>query len=98
VAFTSLGALADRLERLEVLHVVAAQRLVTRQATEDRQIDGVVVVGARRQRAAGQDDVVDRDAVHGEGVAERQLVLVRVPVLSVQSTSTRRVPRSRRAG
>ena len=41
-----LGPLADRLEGLEVLHVVAAQRLVARQATEDGEIDGVIVVGA----------------------------------------------------
>ena len=72
--YRRLGALADRLERLEVLHVVSAQRLVARQATENRQVDGVVVVGARRQRRV-QDDLVDRDALDGEGIAERQLVL-----------------------
>jgi hypothetical protein len=41
-----LGPLADRLERLEVLHVVTAQGLVAGQTTEDGEIDGVIVVGA----------------------------------------------------
>ena len=41
-----LGALAHRIERLELDHVVVVQRLIVRQAPEHRQIDGVGVVGA----------------------------------------------------
>ena len=41
-----LGALAHRIERLELDHVVVVQRLIVRQAPEHRQIDGVGVIGA----------------------------------------------------
>ena len=41
-----LGALAHRIEGLELDHVVVVQRLIVRQAPENGQIDGVGVVGA----------------------------------------------------
>jgi hypothetical protein len=45
-----LGALAHRVERLEMSHLVARQRPVVVQAAQDGQVDGVVVIGAGRQR------------------------------------------------
>ena len=59
-----LGAFVHRVERLEVDHLVALQRLVVVQAAEDGQVDGVVVVGARRQRGV-EDDLLGGDVVHG---------------------------------
>ena len=40
-----------RVERLEMNHLIALQGLIVFQAAEHGQIDGVVIVGARRQRA-----------------------------------------------
>ena len=53
-----LGALADRVERLEVDHVdTPSSASVAWQAAEHGEIDRVVVVGARRQRG-GEDDLL----------------------------------------
>ncbi len=64
----------DRVEWLEVDHLVALQGLVVLQASEHGQVDGVLVLRARGQRGA-QDDLVGGDAVHAERIAQRQLVL-----------------------
>jgi hypothetical protein len=46
-----LGALVHRIERLEMRDLVGLQRLIVFQAAEDGEIDRVVVVRARGQRA-----------------------------------------------
>ena len=46
-----LGAFMHRVERLEMNHLIALQRLLVFQAAQNGQIDGVVVFRTRRQRA-----------------------------------------------
>ncbi len=69
-----LGTLAHRVERLEVGHLKPVQRLIVFQAAENRQIDGVIVIRARRQCGA-HDDLLRCNAAQREGLAERQFVL-----------------------
>ena len=63
-----------RVERLEMNHLVAFQGLIVFQAAQHGQVDGVLIVRARRQRGV-EDDLIGRDAVHAERIAQRQLVL-----------------------
>ena len=63
-----------RVERLEMHHVIALQRILVFQPGENGQINRVVVVRARRQRAI-EDDLIGRDPVNCERIAQRQLVL-----------------------
>ncbi len=69
-----LSTFAHRVERLEVGHLKPVQRLVVFQAAENRQIDGVIVIRARRQCGA-HDDLLRCNAAQSEGFAERQFVL-----------------------
>ena len=55
-----LGALVHRVERLEMDDLIALQGLVVFQAAQNGQIDGVVIVRARRQRGS-EDDLLGRD-------------------------------------
>ena len=68
------GALMHRVERLEMQHLVTLQRLIVLQAAQHGQVDGVLIVRARRQRGV-EDDLIGRDAVHAERIAQRQFVL-----------------------
>ena len=54
--------------------VVAIQRVFVLEAGQDGQIDGIVIVGAGRQRTA-KNNVLGRYALDAEGVTEGQLVL-----------------------
>ena len=63
-----------RIERLEMDHLIALQSLLVLQAAEHGQIDGVVVVRARRQRGV-ENDLLGGNIVHAERIAQRQLVL-----------------------
>ena len=56
-----LGALVHRIERLEMRDLVGIQRRLVFQPAEDGEIDRVVVLRARSQRA-GEDDLVGGDA------------------------------------
>ena len=69
-----LGALVHRVERLEVNHLVALQGLIVFQAAQHGQVDGVLILRARRQRGV-EDDLIGGDAVDAERIAQRQLVL-----------------------
>ena len=69
-----LGALMHRVERLEMDHLVALQGLIVFQAAQNGQIDGVVIVRARRQRGV-EDHLLGGDIVHAERIAQCQLVL-----------------------
>ena len=59
-----------RVERLKMSDLIAFQRLIVFQAAQDGQIDGVVIVGARRQRGI-EDDLLGGNFVHAERIAER---------------------------
>ena len=63
-----------RIERLEVDHLIALQGLIVLHAADHGQVDGVLVFRARGQRGA-EDDLVGRDTVDAERIAQRQLVL-----------------------
>ena len=63
-----------RIERLEMSHLIAFQGLIVFQAAQNGQIDGVVVVRARRQRGI-EDHLLGGNFVHAERIAQRQLVL-----------------------
>ena len=54
--------------------LIGLQRTLVLQAAQHRQIDRVVVLLTRGERA-GQDEIVGRDLVEAEGGSERQLVL-----------------------
>ena len=45
-----LGAFMHRVERLEMLTLIALQGLIVLQAAENGEVDGVAIVGTRRQR------------------------------------------------
>ena len=62
------------IERLEMKHLIAFQGLIVFQAAQHGQVDGVFIVRARRQRSV-EDDLIHRDTVHAERLAQRQLVL-----------------------
>ena len=68
------GALMHRVERLEMDHLIALQGLIVLQAADHGQVDGVLVFRTRSQRGA-EDDLVGRDTVDAERIAQRQLVL-----------------------
>ena len=68
------GALMHRVERLEMDHLIAFQCLIVFQAAQHGQVDGVLIFRARCQRGV-EDDLIGRDAVHAERIAQRQLVL-----------------------
>ena len=63
-----------RVERLEMHHLVSLQRILVFQSAQDGQINGVVIVRTRRERAI-EDDLLGRDIVHAEWIAQCQLVL-----------------------
>ena len=69
-----LGAFMHRVERLEMNHLISLQCLLVFQSAQHGQINGVVIVRARRQRAI-EDDLIGGDIVHAERIAQRQLVL-----------------------
>ena len=55
-----LGAFMHRVERLEMGDLIAFQGLIVFQAAQNGQIDGVVIVRARRQRGI-EDDLLGGD-------------------------------------
>ena len=68
------GAFMHRIKGLEMDHLITFQRLFVFQSAQNGQINGVVIVRARRQRGI-EDDLFGRDIVHAERIAQRQLVL-----------------------
>ena len=62
------------VERLEMNHLIGLQGFLVFQAAQDGQINGVVIVRARRQRAS-EDDLLGGHIVHAERIAQCQLVL-----------------------
>ena len=64
----------DRVERLEVEHLVSRDGLAVLQAAEHRQVDRVLVLGARGQRRL-EDHLLGGGSGDREGLAQRQLVL-----------------------
>ncbi len=68
------GAFMHRVEWLEMDHLITLQRLFAFHASQYGQVDSVLIVRARRQRSI-EDDVIGRDAVHAERIAQCQLVL-----------------------
>jgi hypothetical protein len=69
-----LGAFMHRVERLEMDHLVAFQGLIIFQSAQHGQINGVVIVRARRQCSV-EDHLIGGDIVDTERVAQRQLIL-----------------------
>ena len=69
-----LGALVHWIERLEMRDLIGLQRLLVLQAAQDGEIDRVVVLRSRSQRA-GEDELVGCDLIQAERIAKRQLVL-----------------------
>ena len=69
-----LGAFVDWVEGLEMCDLIGLQRLLVLQASQDREIDRVVVLRLRSQ-CAGEDDLVGCDLAQAEWIAKRQLVL-----------------------
>ena len=63
-----------RVERLEMDHLVAFQGLIVLQTADHGQVNSVLVFRTRSQRSA-EDNLVGRDTVHTERIAQRQLVL-----------------------
>ena len=68
------GALVHRIERLEVQYLVALQNLVIFHAGQYGQINGVVIVRTRGERAI-EDHLIGCDFADTERISERQLVL-----------------------
>ena len=63
-----------RVERLEMNHLISLQGLLVFQSAQHGQINGVVIVRARRQRAI-EDHLIGGDIVHAEWIAQCQFVL-----------------------
>ena len=72
---------------LKCVHLIGLQRLLVFQAAEHSQIDGIVILRPRGQRAV-KDDLVGGDFSRQNGSPRVSLFCVSVPVLSAQSTST----------
>ena len=54
--------------------LVAFQGLIVFQGAQHSQVDGVLIVRTRRQRGV-ENDLIGRNIVHAERIAQRQLVL-----------------------
>ena len=67
-------ALVHRVEGLEMEYLIALQRFIVLHAANHRQVNGVLVFRARSERAV-EDGLVRGNTVHGEGIAQGQLVL-----------------------
>jgi hypothetical protein len=68
------GSLVYRIEWPEMSDPVRAELLCILHPAQNRAIDRVLVLGARRQRSA-ENDLVGGDALHAERLTQRQLVL-----------------------
>ena len=67
-------AFMHRIEGLKVKYLEALQLLVVLHSTDHCKVDGVLVFGSRRERGP-ENNFVGSNAVHGEGIAQRQFVL-----------------------
>ena len=63
-----------RIEGLKVKYLEALQLLVVLHSTDHCKVDGVLVFGSRRE-CSPENNFVGSNAVHGEGIAQRQFVL-----------------------
>jgi len=77
----------DRIEWLEMKDLITFQFLIVLHTPDHGQIDSVLVLRARSEGGV-EDDSIGTNTIDTEWIAQRQLVLVKVPVLSEQSTST----------
>ena len=63
-----------RVEWLEMDYLVAFQGLIVLHTADHSQVDGVFIFRSR-SKCGPQDDLLSRDIIHAERIAQRQLVL-----------------------
>ena len=70
----SLRAFVHRIKRQEMDYLILFQRVLVFQSAQNRQINRVVIFGARRQRG-GQDNLFGGNFIDAERIAQREFVL-----------------------